>query len=148
MYEYNSEIYYEVENNFIKEKISSAKERVKRFHDIRNQLMQRLQRVSVEQIKYYNVNHKLKKYVVNNLILLSIRNFKQKRSSKKLSHRFVEPFKMKNKIEKQTYRFTLSNIYRIHNTFHISFLKSYLHRVDDAKTKTIMQVSELIDDMK
>ena len=36
MYEYNSEIHYEVENNFIKEKVPSAKERVKRFHDIRN----------------------------------------------------------------------------------------------------------------
>ena len=36
MYEYNSKIYYEVENNFIKEKISSAKERIKRFYDIRN----------------------------------------------------------------------------------------------------------------
>ena len=36
IYKYNSEIHYEVENNFIKEEISSAKERVKRFHDIRN----------------------------------------------------------------------------------------------------------------
>ena len=122
MYEYNSEIHYEVENNFIKRKISSAKERIKRFYNIRNQLMQRLQRVNVEQIKYYNVNHKSKKYVMNNLILLSIKNLKQKRSSKKLSHKFIESFKMKNKIKKQMYRFTLSNIYRIHNTFHVSFL--------------------------
>ena len=36
MYEYNSKIHYEIENNFIKEKISSAKKRIKRFHDIRN----------------------------------------------------------------------------------------------------------------
>ena len=46
MYKYNSEIHYEVENNFIKERISSAKKWVKRFHDIQNQLIQRLQRVS------------------------------------------------------------------------------------------------------
>ena len=76
MYKYNSEIHYEVENNFIKKKISFAKKRIKQFHDIRNQLMQRLQRVSVEQIKYYNVNHKSKKYVVSDLILLLIKNFK------------------------------------------------------------------------
>ena len=69
MYEYNSEIYYEVENNFIKEKIPFVKERVKRFHDIRNQLMQRLQKVSVQQTKYYNANHQSKSYVVNNLML-------------------------------------------------------------------------------
>ena len=45
---------------------------------------------------------------------------------------------MKNKIEKQTYCLTLFTIYRIYNTFHILFLKLYLHRADDAKTKTII----------
>ena len=54
--------------------------------------MQRLQRANVEQIKYYNINHKLKKYVVNDLILLSIKNLKQKRFNKKLSHKFIESF--------------------------------------------------------
>ena len=54
MYEYNLKIYYEVEDNFIKEEISSAKKRIKQFHDIRNQLIQRLQKVSAQQIKYYN----------------------------------------------------------------------------------------------
>ena len=100
--------------------------------------MQQLQRVNAEQIKYYNINHKLKKYVVSDLILLSTKNFKQKRFSKKLSHKFIKSFRIKNKIKKQTYRFTLFNIYRIYNTFHVSLLKSYLHRVDDAKIKTII----------
>ena len=36
MYEYNSEIYYEIENNFNKEKILSAKKRIKQFYDIRD----------------------------------------------------------------------------------------------------------------
>ena len=110
--------------------------------------MQRLQWVNVKQIKYYNVNHKLKKYIVSDLILLSIKNFKQKWLSKKLSHKFIESFWMKNKIDEQTYRLTLFNIYRIHNTFHVSFLKSYLHRADDAKIKTMMQTLKFIDDTK
>ena len=46
------------------------------------------------------------------------------------------------------YRLTLFNIYRIYNTFHVSLLKSYLHRVDDAKTKAMMQISKFIDDTK
>ena len=110
--------------------------------------MQRLQRANVKQIKYYNINHKLKKYVVNDLILLSTKNLKQKRSSKKLLHKFIESFRMKNKINEQTYCLTLLNIYRIYNTFYISFLKSYLHCVNDAKTKIIMQVLKLINDTK
>ena len=82
MYKYNSEIHYKVENNFIKEKISFAKERIKQFYNIRNQLMQRLQNASVQQIKYYNANYQLKSYAVSDLMLLSTRNFKQKRFSK------------------------------------------------------------------
>ena len=78
MYKYNSEIYYEIENNSIKEEISFAKEQIKQFHDIRNQLIQRLQKASVQQTKYYNVNHQLKSYVVSDLMLLSTKNFKQK----------------------------------------------------------------------
>ena len=46
------------------------------------------------------------------------------------------------------YRFILFNTYRIHNTFHVLFLKSYLHRADDAKTKAMMQASKFIDDTK
>ena len=148
MYKYNLEIHYKVENNFIKEKVSSAKKRVKRFHDIRNQLIQRLQRVSEQQTKYYNVNHQFKSYAVSDLMLLSIKNLKQKRLNKKLSHKFVNLFRVKNKINEQTYRLTLLNIYRIHNTFYILLLKSYLHRADDLKTEVLMQVSKLINDIK
>ena len=57
MYEYNLKIHYNVENNFIKEKILSAKEQIKQFYDIQNQLMQRLQKASAQQIKYYNINN-------------------------------------------------------------------------------------------
>ena len=85
---------------------------------------------------------------MNDLILLSIKNLKQKRFSKKLSHKFVESFRMKDKIEKQTYRLILFNIYRIHNTFYILFLKSYLHRADNAKTKTMIQILKFIDNIK
>ena len=92
MYEYNSEIHYKVENNIIKEKISFAKEQVKRFYNIRNKLIQRLQKASAQQIKYYNINHQSKSYAVSDLILLSIKNFKQKRFSKKLLHKFINSF--------------------------------------------------------
>ena len=57
-------------------------------------------------------------------------------------------FRIKNKINEQAYRLTLNNIYRIHNTFHVLFLKSYLYRADDSKTEAIMQVSKLINNIK
>ena len=148
IYEYNSKIHYKVENNFIKERIPSAKEQRKQFYDIRNQLIQRLQKASAQQIKYYNVNHQSKSYAVSDLMLLSIKNFKQKRFSKKLLHKFIDSFRMKNKIDEQTYRLTLSNIYRIHNIIHMSFLKSYLHRVDDSKRKIMIRISKFINNIE
>jgi len=67
--------------------------------------------------------------------MLLIRNLKEKRFNKKMSHKYVESFRIKNKIKTQIYRLTLLNIYRIYNTFYVSLLKLYLHRVNDKQTK-------------
>jgi len=67
--------------------------------------------------------------------MLSTRNLKQKRFSKKMSHKYVESFRIKNKIKTQTYRLILLNIYRIHNTFHVLLLKLYLHHASDKQAK-------------
>ena len=82
---------------------------------------------------------------MNDLIFLSIKNFKEKRLNKKLLHEFVDSFQMKIKIDKQMYRLTLLNTYHIYNIFHVLFLESYLYRVDNLETKVIMQISKLID---
>ena len=83
---------------------------------------------------------------MGDLIMLIIKNLKQKRLSKKLSHKFVNFFRIINKIRAQVYRLFLSTIYRIHNTFHISLLKPYHNRDCDDASKPFMQVFELIDD--
>ena len=60
--------------------------------------------------------------------------------------KFAKSFRIENKIEKQTYRLTLSFIYQIHNVFHIFLLKSYYHRVDEKDAHEFMQVSNLMND--
>jgi len=77
--------------------------------------------------------------------MLLTRNLKQKRLSKKMSHKYVKSFRIKNKIRTQAYRLILLNIYRIHNIFHVLLLKLYLHCVDDKQAKQMLQVSKLID---
>ena len=115
---------------------------------MRNSLTQRLENVDVQQTKHYNRKHKFMFYAIENLIMLSIKNFKQKKFNKKLSYKFAKFFKIENKINAQIYRLTLFNIYRIHNTFHVFLLKKYHHRVDDEQTKFMLQTSKLIDDEK
>jgi hypothetical protein len=63
--------------------------------------------------------------------MLSIKNLKQKRFSKKMSHKHVKSFRIKNKIKTQIYRLILLNIYQIYNTFYVLLLKLYLYRIDN-----------------
>ena len=77
--------------------------------------------------------------------MLSTRNLKQRRPSKKLSHQFAGPFRIKDKVGAQAYHLTLPTNYRIHNTFHVSLLKPYQLR-DSAESADFMQPPKLIDD--
>ena len=138
MYKYYSEIRYEVENNFFEKKISSAKDRVEQLQNLQKNFEKRLKKIAEYQTKYYNKNHKLKEFVVDELILLSIKNLNQKRPNKKMFFKFAKSFKIENKIEKQTYRLTLSSIYRIHNIFHVFLLKSYHYKADDKDAHEFM----------
>ena len=75
---------------------------------------------------------------MNNLIILTIKNLKQKRSSKKLFHKFINLFRIVNKIKSQIYRLLLSIIYRIYNILYIFLLKSYYnHDCNDASKSFI-----------
>ena len=48
---------------------------------------------------------------MNNLIILTIKNLKQKRSNKKLFYKFINLFRIVNKTKAQTYRLLLFIIY-------------------------------------
>jgi hypothetical protein len=131
IYNYHSKIHYEVKNNFIEKKILLTQERVKQLYNLKKILAKRLKNVVAQQTKYYNKKHRSKSFAIKKLIMLSIKNLKQKRFSKKMSHKYVESFRIKNKSRTQAYRFILLNIYRIYNTFYVLLLKLYLHCVDN-----------------
>ena len=75
---------------------------------------------------------------MNDLIILIIKNLKQKCLSKKLFYKFVNFFRIINKIKTQIYRLLLSIIYRIHNIFYISLLKPYHNRDCDNASKSFI----------
>ena len=65
---------------------------------------------------------------MSDLIMLTIKNLKQKRLNKKLFYKFMNFFRIVNKVKTQIYRLLLSIIYRIYNIFHVFLLKSYHNR--------------------
>ncbi len=66
-----------------------------------------------------------------NLIMLFIKNIKLKKSSQKFSSKFIKLFCIIELINKQTYRLILFSSYRIHDVFHVFYLKSYKKRKND-----------------
>jgi len=77
--------------------------------------------------------------------MLSAKNLKQKKSSKKLSNKMIKFFHIQELIDKQTYYLDLSIIYRVYSVFHVSLLESYNHRLNDDSILNCF-VFELIDD--
>ena len=75
----------------------------------------------------------------------SAKIFKQKRFNKKLSHKFLNLFRILKSFNTQTYRFVLSSTYRIHLIFYVFLLKSYRRRENDSRVSN-MSLFEIIVD--
>ncbi len=142
---YNAFIHYDIENNTWEKEVPAAKNRVKQLYKACEKLLKQWKSTVASQVKAYNQRHKFKTYNKSNLVLLSMKNLSQKRSNKKLSHKFAESFHIQDIVEKQAYCLYLSTHYWIHNVFHVSYLEPYDQHLNDE----IMQVlpsSKLINE--
>jgi len=145
IYNYYSKIYYKIKNNFIEKKNLLTQKHIKQLYNLKKVLAKYFKNIVAQQAKYYNKRYKLKSFVVRELIILLTRNLKQKKFSKKISYKYVELFRIKNKIKTKTYCFILLNIYRIYNIFYILLLKLYLYCVDNKQIKQRLEILELIN---
>ncbi len=131
MYDYKSIFDIHIKNDAMKEEVSAAKERIKMLQNVWNMLTQWWQNAIDAQAKYYNWKHKFKFFNVDDLVMLSAKNLKQKKSSKKLSNKMLKLFHIQEFIDKQMYHLSLSIIYRIHSVFHVFLLELYNCRLND-----------------
>jgi hypothetical protein len=145
MYDYNSEIRYESENDIIMKEMLVVTKRVKELHEYKQKLIEKWQKAANAQIKYYNRKHIALTFKTENLIMLFIKNIKLKNSNQKLSHKFIESFRIVETMSKQIYRLILFSFYRIHDVFHVFYLKSYKKRKDDNIISEYFSF-ELLDD--
>ena len=145
MYDYKLIFDIHIKNDAMKEEVLAAKEHIEMLQDIWNMLMQWWQNAINAQTKYYNWKHKFKFFNVDDLVMLSAKNLKQKKLSKKLSNKMIELFHIQKLINKQTYHLDLSIIYRVHSVFHVFLLKLYNHRLNDDSILDYL-VLKLIDD--
>ena len=77
-------------------------------------------------MKFYNKKHKNKSYRIEDEVMLSLKNIYMRKVSKKLTDKFLRPFKVKKLIGKMAYELKLLlNYERIHSTFHVTLLELY-----------------------
>ena len=101
---------------------------VKDLNHIYQKLCINLEKAFKLQTKYYNKHHMYKSYKVNNYIYLDIRNFKTRRSNKKLDFKMNNSFQIIEIIDKQIYWVKLFSNWQIHDIFHVSLLKQAMFK--------------------
>jgi len=111
----------------------AAEERVRTLDDIRRSLEENLQKAVDSQAKYYDRKHKSITFAVGDKVLLSTKNLKTWRPSKKLDNKYEGPFSIVEAVGKQAYRLKLPKSFgKTHPTFHVSLLEPYRQRPGEA----------------
>jgi hypothetical protein len=113
------------------------------MHKLREKLVKSLKEASEAQTKYYNQNHQPIRFRKNEIVLVSTKHLRLKSASRKISPRYISPYKIDQPIGAQAYRVHLPNSLRIHNVFHISILEPYQQRAGE--TQEILNNPELIN---
>jgi hypothetical protein len=132
-YEFESRMSFQSSNtNDLRERLSTRKRVLtqkaeniaEKMRDIWNFTKKILANAQEIQKKYANKKRKnSSEYKIDDMIWLSTKNIKIERSFRKLDHKWIESYKVK-KILKNVCQLNLSSSMKIHNTFHISLLRS------------------------
>ena len=137
---FDCEIRVDVADNVSKRRIPAALDRIKKLHQLRQDLRLRLVEAQERMTIYYNARHVPKQFKVKDFVKLSTKHLKLKYP--KLSPRWIGPFRVLERIGGQAYRIALPNKYaRLHPVFSVQMLEHY-HRRDNAEL-TAMPMPDL-----
>ena len=114
-----------------------AELRITRVQEEREELTQRWSSAVAAQQRGYNKRHQPMTFAVGDEVMVSAKHIRQLRQSKKLSDRYLGPFKITaiHGDHKQAYKLDLPPKWKIHPVFHVSLLEKYNSRAGEAPTK-------------
>jgi hypothetical protein len=102
---FDCEIRVDVADNVTERRIPAAKDRIEKLHQLRQELRLRLVEAQERMATYYNARHVPKQFRVGDFVKLSTKNLKLK--YRKLSPRWIGPFRVLERIGGQAYRLAL-----------------------------------------
>ena len=140
---YNPDFHIRSEDVSISGEVPAASCRVEKLKLLREKLTKHWESAVASQVKHYNAKHQSREYKFRDLVLLSTKNLKLKLPAKKLSPRFIGPFRVLQRIGQQAYRLALPEQYsRIHNVFHVSLLEPWYRKAGDTETMPMPELEE------
>ena len=129
---FHPEFTWDVEDDIPEGEAPAARQRATAIQAEREKLKERLQQAAEYQSKWYGKSHTPRHYRVGDKVLLSSKNLRLARPSRKLDHHFVGPFRITEALGKQAYRLELpKTLEKIYPVFHVSLLEPYHQRDDD-----------------
>jgi hypothetical protein len=88
--------------------------------------------------KYYNAYKKKISFAIRDKIFINVKNFRVRKLCKKLTDRYIRPFKISKSVNLNAYELELPEIYkRLYRTFSISLLKSYSRKESEKPPRLI-----------
>ena len=88
--------------------------------------------------KYYNIYRKEISFAIKDKIFINVKNLRVRKSCKKLTDRYIKPFKVSKSVNPNVYELELSETYgRLYRTFLISLLEPYSRRKDEKSSESI-----------
>jgi transposase InsO family protein len=142
---YDPQMRFNTEDSIIEGRIPAAKQRIQQIQDLRAELQSRLDEASKAQATYYNRKRQPLSFKKGDLVLVSTKHLRLRDASRKLSQRYMGPFRVDEPIGTQAYRLHLPTGARIHNVFHVSAMEPYQQR---AGKQEKLPIPELIDDQE
>ncbi len=141
LFGYDCEIRIDVADTVSERRIPAARDRIEKLQELRQQLRGRLIEAQERMARYYNAKHVPKQFKVREFVKLSTKNLKFKH--RKLSPRWIGPFRVLERIGGQAYRLALPDKYsRLHDVFPVQLIESYRRRDDD---DSLMAMPDLED---
>ncbi|TPX31214.1 hypothetical protein SeLEV6574_g08557 [Synchytrium endobioticum] len=105
-----------------------------RFTTIQNHLQSHLEKAKERYKVHADASRRQEVELrVGEEVMISTKNVRTERPTKKLDYKWIGPYHVKRKINQVTYEIELPSAIRIHPVFHISLLKKYIRPKDPSK---------------
>ena len=105
--------------------VPAARERAQLLVHMRTELEARWREAVKTQAEYADRKMKPRRYAVGDMVMLSGKNIRTNRPSKKLDNKFYGPFKVLAVVGTQAYLLNLPDSMQLHPIFHVSLLEPY-----------------------